>query len=203
MRLSPADLGWLISPSRKIIDRWKAAGGREHKGNALRTWSRGLFYAEAFAIAALCIICQQPAPGEPTVVAIPLLWYAVSRVCEISYAFYRDPLSPTKESDLTPTDRVRMAMRSYFGLGANFAILYYFAPLSGQFRVGDAPQLASFIEAVYFSGVTLATLGYGDVVPVGALSRTISLIEVFVGILVVTVAIAAYIGSIRQSEPDV
>jgi hypothetical protein len=200
VRLSLADLGWLVSPTRKIIDRWKAAGGREHRGYALRTWSRRLFYGEALALAALCIILRQPAPGELVILAVPLLWYSVSRVCEIAYAFYRDPLSPKKESDLTPTDRVRMAMRSYFGLAVNFAVLYYFAPLAGQFKVGDAPQLASFLEAVYFSGVTLATLGYGDVVPVSTVSRIMALAEVFIGLLVVVVAIAAYIGAIKERE---
>lgn len=200
MALSVSSLGWFLSPTRKIIDCWKADGDRRHRGEALRKWSRGLFYAELFGLITLCVLFREQAPGSPTLVGILLLLYAVSRINEIAYAFYRDPLSPAKESDLTPIDRVRMAMRSYFGLGFNFAVVYYFAPVTGLFKSGDASRLGSFAESVYFSGVTLATLGYGDVVPLHSFSRLAALAEVFAGLLVLAVAIAAYIGSIKGEE---
>lgn len=198
---SLSELGWFLSPTRKIIDKWKGTRGRAHRTVALRKWSRRLFYFEVGALLALVALCRDPAPGKWTIVGAPLLLYAISRINEIAYAFYRDPLSPVKDSNLTAVDRVRMSMRSYFGLGFNFAVLYYFAPISGLFNSGSCTRpLEGFTEAVYFSGVTLATLGYGDIVPVSVVSRAVSLAEVFTGILVIAVAVAAYIGGIRKRE---
>ena len=122
--------------------------------------------------------------------------YAWSRVNEIAYAFYRDALSRTKSSDLTVTDRIRMAMRSYFGLAINFAILYYFIPVANLFN----NSFGNFLEAFYFSGVTLATLGYGDKLPRHWLSRLLALYEVFTGILIVAVAIATYVGGLSKDD---
>ncbi|HOT45858.1 MAG TPA: potassium channel family protein [Spirochaetota bacterium] len=44
------------------------------------------------------------------------------------------------------------------------------------------PARAGFLEYVYFSIVTFATVGYGDIIPVGA-GRLIAVVEVFCGIL--------------------
>ena len=87
-----------------------------------------------------------------------------------------------------------MAMRSCFGLAFNFSLLFYFCPIDDLFK----PPLASFLDAFYFSGVTLATLGYGDILPSHPLSRLLALYEVFLGILIIAVAIATYIGSAKE-----
>jgi ion channel len=198
---SLSDFGWFLSPTRKIIDTWKAKRGRAHRTVALRKWSRCLFFFELGALLALSALCREPAQGKWTIVGAPLLLYAISRINEIAYAFYRDPLSPVKDSNLTSVDRIRMAMRSYFGLGFNFSVLYYFAPFPGLFSSGNSTHpLEGFAEAVYFSGVTLATLGYGDIVPACVVSRAVALAEVFTGILVIAVAVAAYVGGIRKRE---
>jgi voltage-gated potassium channel len=190
-----AMLGWLLSPTRNIVDCWKR-GGRAHRGNTLRRWSLGLFLVETLGSIVLAFLVTQPPPSEFSVSSGALVVYAYSRINEIAFAFYRDPLSPIKSSDLTPRDRLRMVMRSYFGLGFNFALLYYFLPIAALFK----EPLASFFEAIYFSGVTLATLGYGDVLPVHWLARLLSLYEVSCSILLIAVAIATYIG--RASETD-
>jgi voltage-gated potassium channel len=41
----------------------------------------------------------------------------------------------------------------------------------------------SFAEALYFSVITMATVGYGDIVPEGAPVRALSAAEVVVGVL--------------------
>lgn len=142
--------------------------------------------------------------GEPPTglnfLGVVLVVYAWSRINEIAYAFYCDPLSQSKESNLTVNDRIRMAMRSYFGLGFNFAVLYYFLPITGLFRVGEQSHLGNFAESIYFSGVTLATLGYGDVVPTYWVSRLLALYEVFTGILIIAVAVATYVGRTKDED---
>jgi voltage-gated potassium channel len=89
-----------------------------------------------------------------------------------------------------------MAMRSYFGLAINFAILYYFIPVANLFN----NAFGNFLEAFYFGGVTLATLGYGDILPHHWLSRLLALYEVFTGILIIAVAIATYVGGLGKDD---
>lgn len=195
-----AHLGWLLSPTRKVIDLWKKRGDRTYRGNALRQWSFWLFCTEVAACIACTLLLQGKPPVDLSFIGGALIWYACSRVFEIAYAFYRDPLSQSKESDLKVSDRIQMAMRSYFGLAFNFAVLYYFLPFAALFKVGDQVHLSNFLEAFYFSGVTLATLGYGDVLPIHGLSRLLALCEVFTGILIVAVAIAAYVGGVKDED---
>ncbi len=83
-----------------------------------------------------------------------------------------------------------MAMRSFLGLAFNFALLYYFVPVEKLFT----RALTSFWEAFYFSGVTLATLGYGDIAPIHPISQFVALWQVGAGILLVAVSIAIYAG---------
>ena len=195
MRKSLAFIGWFLSPTRKIID-WLKSGDRAHRGKALRYWSFGLFCFELFLCILLILLPAFATTSVPIFICIVPLIYAYSRINEITYAFYRDALSPSKDSDLEVTDRIRMAMRSYYGLAFNFALLYYFFPIPNLFK----PSFNSFFDAFYFSGITLATLGYGDIVPIHGLSRFLALCEVFTGILIVAVAIATYVGGVNKKE---
>lgn len=201
MRKLFSNLGWcLVSPTRKIIDQWKVRGDRKYWGNALRRWSLGLFCAEAVACASLMLLFDREPSNSWSLVSIALVYYACSRIIEIAYAFYRDPLTQSKDSDLKVGERIVMAMRSYFGLAFNFALLYYFLPIDCFFKVGEQYHLSSFVESFYFSSVTIATLGYGDVVPIHWGSRLLAVGEVFTGIFLIAIAIAVYAGGMKVEE---
>jgi hypothetical protein len=180
-----------LSPTRLIIDLWKGGGTPKEKGDRLRAWSCWLFVTELVGCALLVYINPEHRPLGTGLCAWLLLVYPWSRVNEISYAFYSDALDSKKTTDLTRQERIRMAMRSYFGLAFNFAVAYYFLPLEALF---NEPHLSTFREALYYSGVTLATLGYGDIFPIRMVSRGLALYEVFSGILIIAVAIATYAG---------
>ncbi len=49
-------------------------------------------------------------------------------------------------------------------------------------------------ELNYFSFVTLATLGYGEITPVSALARTLAILEAVIGQMFVAVFIARLVG---------
>ena len=191
--LSP--LGWALSPTRRIIDLLKEGDG-EHRGRALRRWSVGLFAVEVVGLLALSMLWTIPPSRALGFISLLLLIYSASRINEIAYAFVRDPLSSLKESDLSSVDRIKMAMRSYFGLAFNFAVVFYALPIPSLFK----DELSSFFEAFYFSGVTLATLGYGDILPLHWVARALALYEVATGILIVAVAIATYISGVKASD---
>lgn len=63
-----------------------------------------------------------------------------------------------------------------------FCVLSRF-DLEPQFRIFSEARPLSFPEALHFSVVTLSTVGYGDIVPITALARTMAAIEVMLGTL--------------------
>ncbi len=63
-----------------------------------------------------------------------------------------------------------------------YSIISRFA-LEAHFRVGLEAKALSFPEALHFSVVTLSTVGYGDIVPMSTLARTLAAIEVVLGTL--------------------
>ena len=181
---------WLLfSPTRWFIDWWKTRDDSA-RGNRLRAWSLGLFALEATGAVVFSLSLPSAPAGAWTIMGVLALLWAWSRVNEIGYAFYRDALSAEKKSDLTASERIQMAMRSFFGLGFNFALFYYFLPAEKLFN----RVLTGFWEAFYFSGVTLATLGYGDIFPTHPASQFLTLWEVATGILIIAIAVATYAG---------
>ena len=69
-----------------------------------------------------------------------------------------------------------------------FALVYYPRIPSG-FTFGVAHPEPSWMDAVYFSGVTLTTVGYGDVMPRIASMRFLALFEAASGLVVISLAI--------------
>jgi voltage-gated potassium channel len=102
--------------------------------------------------------------------------------------------------DITENDIVG-AICIYMLLGLIWAMLYLFiAELSpGAFNgLPQAPWLENFAEAVYFSFVTITTLGYGDISPVQPLPRFLVLMEAIVGVFYMAILVASLIG-VRMS----
>jgi hypothetical protein len=85
--------------------------------------------------------------------------------------------------------------------GLLFVLIEYYAP--GSFRVSNwttdaVTQQASFIEdpgwLLYFSFVTLTTVGYGDVLPASAIARSASVLVAVIGQVLLMVQIARLVG---------
>jgi voltage-gated potassium channel len=57
------------------------------------------------------------------------------------------------------------------------------APGAGGFRVHGVVRSLSFAEAMYFSIITMATVGYGDIVPESPLIRALAALEVITGVV--------------------
>lgn len=196
-------LKFIWSPSRWLIDRVKTED-RVIRGDRLRGWSLGLFIYEIVLAILLCI--DRDVPSLPSWIEWPIIVIAVWRINEITWAFYGDALSmvtPIKQkekhrSNLQKDERIRMAMRSIYGLLFNFAVLYYYLPVDKPFK--DGYTLPGFFESMYFSGITLATVGYGDISPTNNWLQFLSIYEVFTGILIIAVAIATYVGGEENED---
>jgi len=85
----------------------------------------------------------------------------------------------------------------YFLIGLLFAFAYLtlelFAPGS-MYGLPDVAWQTNLEESIYYSMVTLTTLGYGDVTPAVPLTRFLAYFEATVGIFYTTVLIASLVG---------
>ncbi len=103
-------------------------------------------------------------------------------------------------------DRLLMPMTaflSFYGLLIIvFACLYRIADMTTidpQFLVGGTARRITFVEALYFSVVTIATVGYGDISPASMLVRALTGIEIVAGILML---LFGFNEIMRNAGPD-
>lgn len=96
---------------------------------------------------------------------------------------------------------------SYLLLGLLWAFAYMLVAwlIPGAFDLGSqaesANQMTSFIS-VYFSFVTLSTVGYGDIVPVAPVARMLASTEAMTGTLYVAILISRLV-SLYSRQPSV
>ena len=96
-------------------------------------------------------------------------------------------------------DLIWGAVCGYFFIGFVWADIYYLLETiqPGSFNLGQ--QAAGIDSFNYFSFVTLATLGYGDIVPLTKQARSLTIIEAVMGQMYIAVNIAALV-AIRISQ---
>ena len=73
-------------------------------------------------------------------------------------------------------------------LVVSFALIYY-PRMPEQFVVGPEARVAAWNESLYFSGITLTTVGYGDIAPRTLAMRIVSMFESASGFIVISLAI--------------
>ncbi len=92
------------------------------------------------------------------------------------------------------SEHLYAALDVYLLAGVFFGVFYWFLErtVPGSLLVGGVPLAGDLSAqgAIYFSFVTLATLGYGDIVPVGDAARGVAVIEAVTGQLYLAVMIA-------------
>jgi hypothetical protein len=99
-----------------------------------------------------------------------------------------------REREVTE-DLITGAVCSYFLIGILWAFVFHFLELArqGSFNLAETSRydIGPFL---YFSFVTLATLGYGDIVPVTSPARSLAVIEAVMGQLFLAITIAKLVG---------
>ena len=102
-------------------------------------------------------------------------------------------------------DKLYGAAAAYLLLGLAFASLYVliYEIQPDWFVVGGPVETASdsFSSFVYFSFATLTTLGYGDILPLTDIPRSIAALEAVCGVLYVAVLVSRLV-SLYQSDRD-
>ena len=96
-------------------------------------------------------------------------------------------------------EHIYAALSAYLLAGLFFGVLHWAiaSTWSGSYADAGAVGAAglSLSTAIYFSFVTLATLGYGDVVPKTDVARGVAVLEAVAGQLYIAVTIARLVGA--------
>ncbi len=83
-----------------------------------------------------------------------------------------------------------------------FEAAYLLDPSTLHFGENFAGQSTGFADILYFSFVTLATLGYGDVAPAHTVTRAIAVIEAVVGLLFMAILIARFVSLLSTQHAN-
>lgn len=99
--------------------------------------------------------------------------------------------------EMSNMDRLSSAVFGYFVMAMAWAMLFMQIEL---FRPGSFNGLGSespSSEFIYFSLITITSLGYGDILPASGLARILSGFEVAGGTLYIAIFIGRVVGSFR------
>jgi voltage-gated potassium channel len=169
------------------VTLWANPSWRQLRAAAIALWVLSLLGS------LLTLLPLAPTPGWQRVWRIvdvatnlPLLAVLVAGV--LRYAFNERRLS---------VDGIFATVAAYLLVAVLFAQTYMLATELDPACFNLAADLSSqarFGSLLYFSFVTLATLGYGDVLPLHDTVRTLAVIEAVVGQFYVAVIVAVFIG---------
>ena len=109
-------------------------------------------------------------------------------------------LARVVRSDRVGVDTICGAIAAYLLIGVVWAVCYSVieALIPGSFGFSDLELETVWTPLLYYSLVTLTTLGYGDITPIGAVARMWSALESVTGTLYLAVLIARLVSLYRQ-----
>ena len=96
----------------------------------------------------------------------------------------------------------------YILVGISWSILYFFESVIHTTAFNGVTETSTkqqFTDLLYYSFVTLSTLGYGDITPVTPIARTLAYIEALFGQFYIAILVASFVGmhisrSSKESE---
>ena len=146
-------------------------------------------------VTALVIHFASPLGSIDIMPAMLAFWTAIAL---LSAAF---ALRFAMRSTKIDAEHIYAALSAYLLAGIFFGVLYHAVESvwPGSFTAAGAIREFPLFDAIYFSFVTLATLGYGDLVPVSGVARGLAVIEAVSGQLFLAVMIARLVSSHVQT----
>ncbi len=113
------------------------------------------------------------------------LFFAFTAIMILGYLFREDKVTG---------DMIMGAVCVYFLMGLIWAFVFSTMETlqPGSFKMAQEP--ASQPAFTYYSYVTLSTLGYGDITPISAPARSLSILEAMMGQLYLAVLVARLVG---------
>jgi Ion channel len=117
------------------------------------------------------------------------------------FAMARGVIRHLRASRQVTLDAVYGAVAIYLMIGAFFATIDAAIGALGSAPFFNQTPHASFEEYLYFSYVTLATVGYGDFTPGHSLGRALAIGEALIGQLYLVTVLALLVSNIAPRRP--
>ena len=95
-------------------------------------------------------------------------------------------------------DRGKMLRFQRHAIINNIPPLWDVEVQGGRSRVTPINRTDGYFDCLYFSGVTLLTIGYSDIVPVSQFAKMMVLLEAFLGQFINIIAIGLWLSSMRR-----
>ena len=119
------------------------------------------------------------------------IFFVISIVLGLRHLFDEGPIT---------LNRLMGGICIYILLGMCWSIIYMYLiwwhPDAFAGAIADTPDNPLFWDMIYFSFVTLTTLGYGDITPVEPVARALTYTEAIVGQLFIAILIGTLVGNI-------
>jgi len=96
------------------------------------------------------------------------------------------------------TDMIYCAISIYLLIGIMWAGIY---AILESLSPGSFSGAASSVDPIYFSFVTLTTVGYGDVAPLTILSKRLAVFEAAMGSIYMAIIVALIVGRYLSPQP--
>jgi len=99
-------------------------------------------------------------------------------------------------------DTILSAVSAYLMIGMSFAVFHMFLlrQTPGSLVEGTSDGIVGWADIIYFSFVTLTTLGYGDITPATPHARSMAVLESTCGVLYMSILIARLVSEYRISR---
>jgi voltage-gated potassium channel Kch len=92
-------------------------------------------------------------------------------------------------------DILYAAISIYFLIGGTFSTIYIFLnTIEPGSIINNINSVVTTSDLLYFSYVTLTTLGYGEIIPVNAYARSLAIIEAIIGVMYIAIIISRMVG---------
>ena len=160
-------------------------GALPENSRKVRFWLK----ATGLAIVVLRILLE--APGTPQwlhlfTLVVSMMFHLCMMLILIRHLFSPQPQS----------EKLLAAVNFYLLTGITFSYIYLIINLfsPGAFDLANE-NISSWPRYLYFSFITLTTLGYGDILPLSSLAQSLVILEAIIGVLSPTVMIARFVGS--------
>lgn len=120
----------------------------------------------------------------------------VSHIILIKYSFTDIFL---KKRKIVPKD-IFIILTTYITFALSFGMIYLIISLISTepafYGIKDNPNtLTYYFRHIYFSFITISTVGYGDIYPTSVLAQILVIIEILIGIVIVNITLALILGS--------
>lgn len=113
-------------------------------------------------------------------------------------------------TNLSRIQRVRLALRSYVEVVLNAGLIHFglaclrprLLPSQADSFYGGA-NISTVGDAIYFSAITITTVGYGDITPVHWSARSFVVYQIAIGLVLLYISVVVYLSGHHTSDHGV